>query len=97
MTGLGIHAWFLTLLGIRSAFVHQEIATMLEIVHVVGNSYRMACSGTASGAVCSRLVMTLCKTAVAGLVDDLAARRKSRRDGMFETIVPSVDEYEAAA
>jgi hypothetical protein len=97
MTGLGIHAWFLTLLGIRSAFVHQEIAAALEIAHVLGNSYRMACSGTVSGAVCSRFAMTLCNTAVAGHVDDLAARRKLRRDGVFETIVPSVDEYEAAA
>jgi hypothetical protein len=97
MTGLGIHAWFLTLLGIRSVFVHQEIAAALEIAHVLGNSYRMACSGAGSGAVCSRLAMTLCKTAVAGLVDDLAARRKSCRNRVFSTIVPSVDEYEAAA
>jgi hypothetical protein len=97
MTGLGTHAWILTLLGIRSPFVHQEIAaTALEVAHVLGNSYRMACSGTVSGAVCSRLAMTLCKTAVAGLVDDLVVRRKLRRKDVFETIVPSVDESEAA-
>jgi len=96
MTGLGTHAWILTLLGIRSVLVHQEIAAALEIAHVLGNSYRMACSGTVSGAVCSRLAMTLCKTAVAGLVDALVARRKFRRKDVFETIVPSVDESEAA-
>lgn len=97
MTGLGIHAWILTLLGIRSAFMHQEIATALEIAHVLGNSYRMANSGTVSGAVCSRIAMTFCKAAVAGLVDRLAAQRTLRSGGVFETIAPSVDEYEAAA
>ena len=97
MTGLGIHAWVLTLFGIRSALVHQEIATALEIVHVLGNSYRMASSGTVPGAVCSRLAITLCKAAVAGLVDRLAAQRTLRSGGAFETIAPSVDEYGAAA
>ena len=51
MTGLGIQSWVLMLFGIRSAFTHQEIATVLDIIHALGSSYRSASSGVVSSVV----------------------------------------------
>lgn len=82
MTGLGIQAWVLTLLGIRSAFAHQEIAMALEIIHALGNSYRLASSGVISSVAYGRLAMIFCRTAVAGLLADLLSRQNLLRIGI---------------
>ena len=74
MTGSGIHAWVvLSLIGGRSAFAYQEIAPILEIIHVLGNSYRLASSGLVSSVLCGRFAMGFCRAVVIGVVSNLAA------------------------
>ena len=77
MTGLGIQAWVLTLLGIRSAFAHKEIAMALEIIHALGNSYRLASSGVISSVAYGRLATIFCRAAVVGLLKNLVPRQNA--------------------
>ena len=51
MTGFGIQAWLLSSIGIRTAFVHREIMEILELLHILGNSYRLASLGVGSAVV----------------------------------------------
>ena len=74
MTGLGIQAWLLSLIGIRTAFVHREILEMLELLHILGNSYRLASLGVGSAVVYGRFTLGFCRTVVIGAAYDLASR-----------------------
>ncbi len=74
MTGLGIQSWVLMLFGIRSAFTHQEIATVLDIIHALGSSYRSASSGVVSSVACGRIAMIFCRTASVSLLANLMSR-----------------------
>jgi hypothetical protein len=75
MTGSGIHAWVLPLIGGRSDFAYQEIATMLEMIHVLGNSYRLASSGLVSSVLYGRFALGFCKALVIGAVGNIASHR----------------------
>lgn len=75
MTGSGIHAWVLPLIGGSSAFLYQEIAPMLELIHVLGNSYRLASSGLVSSILYGRFAMGFCRAVVIGAVGNFASRR----------------------
>ncbi len=68
MTGFGIQIWMLSMIGIRSAVAHREIMEMLEIVHILGNSYRLASSGFGSTALLGRFTFGFCKTMAVGVV-----------------------------
>lgn len=70
MTGLGIQAWVLPLIGIRSTFAHHEIMGMLEVLHILGNSYRLASSGRSS-VVYGRFTLGFCGIIVAGAICNL--------------------------
>lgn len=85
MTGVGIQAWVLALLGIRSAFAHQEIAAAIEMLHVLGNSYRLASSGVVSGAVYGRFTFGFCRAVAVAVVDHLASRRFRDAQEVWQT------------
>jgi hypothetical protein len=74
MTGSGIQAWVLCLIGIRSASAYQEIATMLEMIHVLSNSYLLASSGAGSSVLYGRSAIGFCRAAVIGAVGNFASR-----------------------
>ena len=74
MTGFGIQAWALCLIG-RSASAYQEIAPMLEMIHVLGNSYRLASSSMGSSVLYGRFALRFCRAAVLGVVGNFASRR----------------------
>ena len=73
MTALGIHAWLLSSIGIRTAFVHREIMEMLELLHALGNSYRLASLGVGSALVYGRFTLGFCRTVVIGAVCNRAS------------------------
>jgi hypothetical protein len=60
MTGLGLQT-VLSLIGIRSALAHHEIMEMLEVLHALGNAYRLASSGMNLGVVYARFTLNFCK------------------------------------
>jgi hypothetical protein len=60
MTGIGLHT-LLPLIGIRSALAHHEIMEMLEVLHALGNAYRLASSGMNLGAVYARFALGFCR------------------------------------
>jgi hypothetical protein len=64
MTGLGIQAWVLSSIGIRSALLYCQAMEVLDILHVLGNSYRLASFGVYSGAVYGRFIFDFCRAAV---------------------------------
>ncbi len=74
MTGLGIQAWLLSLIGVRTAFVHREIMEVLELLHILGNSYRLASLGVGSAVVYGRFTLGFCRTVVVGAACNLASR-----------------------
>ena len=71
MTGLGIQAWLMSLIGIRTAFVHREIMEMLEVLHILGNSYRLASLGVCSPAVYGRFIVNFCVAFATSAADRL--------------------------
>lgn len=73
MTALGIHAWLLSSIGIRTAFFNREIMEMLELLHALGNSYRLASLGVGSALVYGRFTLGFCRTVVIGAVRNRAA------------------------
>ena len=76
MTGLGIQAWLLSSIGIRTAFAHREIIEMLEVLHILGNSYRLASLGVGSAVVYGRFTLDFCKAVVIGAVCNLASLKQ---------------------
>jgi hypothetical protein len=82
MTGSGIHAWVLPLIGGRSDFAYQEIATMLEMIHVLGNSYRLASSGLVSSVLYGRFALGFCKALVIGAVGNIASHGRRLRHAL---------------
>jgi hypothetical protein len=74
MTGLGIQAWLLSVIGIRTAFVYREIMEMLEVLHILGNSYRLASLGVGSAVVYCRFTLAFCRTVVAAVACNLTSR-----------------------
>ncbi len=74
MTGLGIQAWLMALIGIRTAFVHREIMEMLEVLHILSNSYRLASLGVGSAVVYCRFTLAFCRTVVVIAACNLASR-----------------------
>lgn len=79
MTGLGVQGWVLMLFGIRSAFAHQEIATVLDVIHALGSSYRSASSGVISSVACGRVAMIFCRTAGMSLLENLVSSEATAR------------------
>jgi hypothetical protein len=75
MTGSGIQAWVLCLIGIRSASAYQEIAPMLDMIQVLSNSYRLASSDAGSSILYGRFAIGFLRAAVIGAVWKFASRR----------------------
>jgi hypothetical protein len=75
MTGLGIQTWVLPLIGIRSALAHSELMEVLEVIHILGNSYRLASLGVGSGIVYGRFTLDFCRTVAASIVWNVASPR----------------------
>jgi len=84
MTGFGIQAWLLSSIGIRTAFVHREIMEILELLHILGNSYRLASLGGGSAVVYGRFTLGFCRTVAVGAVCHLASRCRFRQLAAFE-------------
>ena len=64
MTGVGLQA-VLPFIGTRSAFAHHEVMEMLEVLHALGNSYRLASSGIGLGVVYARFMLGFCRAIIA--------------------------------
>lgn len=64
MTGFGTDAWLLPLIGIHSAFAPHVVIETLEMVRILGNSYRSACTEAGLSIVHVRVALNLV-TAVA--------------------------------
>lgn len=71
MTDLGLQSWSLML------FRHDDVATMLEVIHALGSSYRSASSGVVASIVCGRIAMIFCRTAGMSLLENLVPRDAS--------------------
>jgi hypothetical protein len=74
MTCLGIQAWVLLLSGLRIAFWHSNVLELLEVLRVLGNSYRLASMGVSSGVVFGRFTLAFCRAVVMGAVCNLGSR-----------------------
>ena len=70
MTGLGIQAWVLPLIGVRSALLYCHVMEVLDALHVLGNSYRLASLGVGSAAVYGRFILDFCRAAATSAVED---------------------------
>lgn len=57
----------LTLVGIHSALTHHEFIGLIEIVRVLGNSYRLASSEPGSGVLYGRFTFNFCMAIVASV------------------------------
>lgn len=79
MTGLGIQAWVLSLIGIRSALAHRELLEMLEVLHILGNSYRLASMGAGSTVLYGRFTFDFCRTIAAGRARSFVSRQSVRK------------------
>ena len=64
MTGVELQA-VLPFIGTRSAFAHHEVMEMLEVLHALGNSYRLASSGIGLGVVYARFTLGFCRAIIA--------------------------------
>ena len=73
MTGLGIQAWVLPLIGVRSALLCCHVMEVLDALHVLGNSYRLASLGVCSAAVYGRFVLDFCSAAATRAVGRLGS------------------------
>jgi hypothetical protein len=63
MTGIGLQV-VLPLVGIRATLAHHEIMEMLEVLHALGNSYRLASSGTGLGVGYARFTLGFCRATI---------------------------------
>jgi len=64
MTGVGLQA-ALPFIGSRSAFAHHEVMEILEVLHALGSSYRLASSGIGLGVVYARFTLAFCRAILA--------------------------------
>jgi hypothetical protein len=71
MTGLGIQAWVLPLIGVRSALLYCHVLEVLDALHVLGNSYRLASFGVCSPAVYGRFILDFCVAFATSAADRL--------------------------
>jgi hypothetical protein len=74
MTGLGLQAWLLSLIGIRAALAHREYLEILEVIRILGNSYRLASLGVGSTVVYGRFTLDFCRVIAAGIARNLSSR-----------------------
>jgi hypothetical protein len=74
MIGSGIQAWVFCLIGVRFASAYQEIAPVLEIIHVFSNSYRVASPGVGSIALYGRFAIGFCRAFLISLIGRFASR-----------------------
>ena len=70
MSGIGMQALLLPLLGIQSALVHHELMGLFEIARVLGASYRFASSGSGLAALYGRFTLNFCRIIVGGVAHD---------------------------
>lgn len=82
MSGIGMQALLLPLLGIQSALVHHELMGLFEIARVLGASYRFASSGSGLTALYGRFTLNLCRIIVGGVA------HYALMDRLFEEAVP---------
>ncbi|WP_027571572.1 hypothetical protein [Bradyrhizobium sp. WSM1743] len=75
MSGAGLQALLLPLLGIHSALAHHELMGLLEIARVLGASYRFASSGSGLGALYGRFTLNFCRIVVGGVVHQASMER----------------------
>lgn len=76
MIGADIQTWAPPLIGCGAAFAHQNVAPMLEMIHVLGNSYRLACSGLVSSVLYGRFATAFCRaTFLVAAAGNSASRR----------------------
>ena len=72
MSGAGLQALLLPLLGIHSALAHHELTGLLEIARVLGAAYRFASSGSGLGALYGRLTLNFCRIILGGVVHQVS-------------------------
>jgi hypothetical protein len=79
MTGLGIQAWVLSLIGVRAALSHREYLEILEVLRILCNSYRLASLGAGSTVIYGRFTFDFCRIIAAGTARNLASRQSVRQ------------------
>ena len=65
MIGLGIQALGLLTNGLRIGFWHSDVVELLEVVRVLGQSYRLASMGDSSCMVFGRFMFCFGRTVLA--------------------------------
>lgn len=75
MTGLGIQTWVLSLIGIRAALSHREYLEILEVLRILGNSYRLASLGAGSSVIYGRFTFDFCRIIAACTARSIASRQ----------------------
>lgn len=75
MTGIGIQAWVLSLIGIRAALSHREYLEILEVLRILCNSYRLASLGAGTTVIFGRFTFEFCRIIAAGTARNLASRQ----------------------
>jgi hypothetical protein len=94
MTGLGIQAWLLPLIGVRSALLYCHVMEVLDAFHVLGNSYRLASLGVCSPAVYGRFILDFCVAFATSVADRL---RKATASSALRQAVQLADGRPAGA
>ena len=74
MSALGIQAWALLLSGVRIGSWHSNVVELLEVLRVLGNSYRLASMGGSSCVFLSRFTLGFFTTVVAANTGKLTWR-----------------------
>ena len=88
MTGLGIQAWALVLIGLRVGFRHNDVMELLEVLRVFAHSYRLASMGCGSAISFNRSMLCFCRTLVEAAMCKTAWQRPALqrfRGVKFET------------
>jgi len=89
MTILGIQT-LLPLVGIRSAFAQHEIMLILQVLHVLGNSYRLATLGSSSIVAHGRFTLGFCSVVVAVALNVLASRLSASGELDWQIAAPAI-------
>ena len=74
MSALGIQAWALLLSGVRIGSWHSNVVELLEVLRVLGNSYRLASVGGSSCVFLGRFALGFFRTVVAANTGKLTWR-----------------------
>jgi hypothetical protein len=74
----------LPLIGVRSALLYCHVLEVLDALHVLGNSYRLASLGVCPTALYGRIILDFCVTFATGAADRL--RKANASSALRQTV-----------